>query len=80
MTDSCTPANNCLLSVNTIGEILNRKRSVVQIMTKTAEGLSEAFEFRKASPEDLVFDLFKLPQKDDASIGKLISVRNICVH
>lgn len=61
-------------TLNTIGEILNRKRSVVQIMTKTAEGLSEAFEFRKASPEDLVFDLFKLPQKDDASIGKLISV------
>uniref|UniRef100_A0A915EJC2 glutaminase n=1 Tax=Ditylenchus dipsaci TaxID=166011 RepID=A0A915EJC2_9BILA len=61
-------------TLNTIGEILNRKRSVGQIMSKTAEGLSQTFDYRKASPEDLVFDLFKLPMRDEASIGKLVSV------
>ncbi|KAL3123036.1 hypothetical protein niasHT_001236 [Heterodera trifolii] len=30
--------------------------------------------FRHESPEDVVFDLFKLPNRDEASIGKLISV------
>uniref|UniRef100_A0A914EJH3 glutaminase n=2 Tax=Acrobeloides nanus TaxID=290746 RepID=A0A914EJH3_9BILA len=44
-------------------------------MSKTVEGLSHAYEYRKTSPEDLVYDLFKVPGgKDEASIGKLISV------
>uniref|UniRef100_A0A914IDY5 glutaminase n=1 Tax=Globodera rostochiensis TaxID=31243 RepID=A0A914IDY5_GLORO len=32
------------------------------------------FEFRSECPEDVVFDLFKLPNREEASIGKLISV------
>ena len=45
-------------------------------MSKTAEGLSKAYEYKTTSPEDLVFDLFKVQgAKDEASIGKLISVR-----
>lgn len=44
------------------------------MVAKTVEGLAHSFEFRHASPEDLVFDLFKLPQCEDASIGRLISV------
>ncbi|KAE9553881.1 hypothetical protein FO519_002922 [Halicephalobus sp. NKZ332] len=44
-------------------------------MSKTAEGLSKAYEYKTTAPEDLVFDLFKVQgTKDEASIGKLISV------
>ena len=43
-------------------------------MAQTAEGLAETFDSFRTSPEDLVYDLFKLPQRDEASIGKLISV------
>jgi hypothetical protein len=47
-----------------------------QTMNHTAaDFLADSFDsFQKSSQEDLVFDLFKLPQKDEASIGKLISV------
>lgn len=60
--------------MNAIGEILNRKTSVAQIMSKTVEGLNHAYELRDSSPEDLIFDLFKMPNKDEASISKLIKV------
>ncbi|VDM82047.1 unnamed protein product, partial [Strongylus vulgaris] len=60
--------------VNAIGEILNRKTSVAQIMSKTVEGLNHAYEVRDSCPEDLIFDLFKMPNKDEASISKLIKV------
>ena len=46
-------------------------------MSKTAEGLAHSFDRNKSSPEDLVYDLFKLPQRDEASIGKLISVSTL---
>jgi len=36
--------------------------------------ISFDYGMQKSSPEDLVFDLFKLPQREEASIGKLISV------
>ncbi|VDK49335.1 unnamed protein product, partial [Cylicostephanus goldi] len=62
------------ISVNAIGEILNRKTSVAQIMSKTVEGLNHAYELRDSCPEDLIFDLFKMPNKDEASISKLIKV------
>ncbi|RCN32899.1 glutaminase [Ancylostoma caninum] len=61
-------------NLNAIGEILNRKTSVAQIMSKTVEGLNHAYELRDSSPEDLIFDLFKMPNKDEASISKLIKV------
>lgn len=35
----------------------------------------ETFALQRESPEDVVFDVFKLPGKDEASIGKLISVK-----
>uniref|UniRef100_A0A0N4ZIT7 glutaminase n=1 Tax=Parastrongyloides trichosuri TaxID=131310 RepID=A0A0N4ZIT7_PARTI len=57
-----------------IGDILNRKHSVVQIMNKTLEGLNHSYEFKKSSQEDLIFDLFRIPNKEEASMGKLISV------
>ncbi|KHJ75875.1 hypothetical protein OESDEN_24508 [Oesophagostomum dentatum] len=43
-------------------------------MSKTVEGLNHAYELRDSSPEDLIFDLFKMPNKDEASISKLIKV------
>ncbi|KJH44033.1 glutaminase [Dictyocaulus viviparus] len=61
-------------NLNAIGEILNRKTSVAQILSKTVEGLNHAYELRDSSPEDLIFDLFKMPNRDEASISKLIKV------
>lgn len=62
------------ISVETIGEILNRKASVMNLLNNTATGLNHAFEVNHQSPEDLVFDLFKVPGTNEASIGKLLSV------
>ena len=62
--------------MSTLNDILKPTTSVADIMSKTAEGLSKAYEYKTTSPEDLVFDLFKVQgTKDEASIGKLISVR-----
>ncbi len=51
------------------------------MMSRTQEALNLAAHscdpFNQSSlstPEDLVFDLFRLPHREDASIGKLISV------
>jgi len=61
--------------MSTLNDILKPTTSVADIMSKTAEGLSKAYEYKTTSPEDLVFDLFKVQgTKDEASIGKLISV------
>ncbi|CAD6195804.1 unnamed protein product [Caenorhabditis auriculariae] len=61
--------------ISTIGAILQRKSSVAQALAKTAESLKQSYELRKqASPADLIFDLFKHPNRDDANIGKLIKV------
>lgn len=43
-------------------------------MSETAEGLAQSCDFHKTSSEDLVYDLFKLPQREEASIGRLVSV------
>lgn len=61
-----------------MGQILDRKASVAAILQKTVHDLKVMH--RKAldhttSPEDLIFDLFKIPQRDEASIGKLLSVQ-----
>uniref|UniRef100_A0A914X683 glutaminase n=1 Tax=Plectus sambesii TaxID=2011161 RepID=A0A914X683_9BILA len=61
-------------TVETIGEILNRKASVVTLLNQTASGLNHAFEVDHQSPEDLIFELFKIPNTNEASIGKLFSV------
>jgi len=63
-------------SVAEIGEILERKSSVARMMSKTADNLAHSFEFhpQQPTPEEMVFDLFKLPNQQEASIGKLITV------
>uniref|UniRef100_A0A7E4UNM0 glutaminase n=1 Tax=Panagrellus redivivus TaxID=6233 RepID=A0A7E4UNM0_PANRE len=55
-------------------QILNRKGSLYNILQQTADGLSNAFTRDQKTPEDLIFDLFKIPNKNEASIGKLLSV------
>ncbi|WKX94232.1 hypothetical protein Q1695_011470 [Nippostrongylus brasiliensis] len=66
----------CEETLDKIGEILEqRKKCVKQIMSKTVEGLKNAYDVRlPTSPADLIFDLFKVPNKDYASITKLIKV------
>ncbi|CAJ0959639.1 unnamed protein product, partial [Mesorhabditis belari] len=72
------PENDCSIhcptQLNTIGEILNRKKSVARIMSNTVKALNSAYEMRTISPADLIFDLFKLPDRDEASVTKLIKV------
>ena len=58
-----------------IGEIFpERKKSIARIMSETAEHLNPSFDGTKESAEDVVYDLFKVPHKDEASIGRLLSV------
>lgn len=50
------------------------KQSAAEMVQQTAESLSNAFACDEPSPEDLIFNLFKIPNKEEASIGKLIMV------
>jgi hypothetical protein len=43
-------------------------------LEKTIEGLNNTMASDE-SPEDLIYNLFKIPNKEEASIGKLITVR-----
>uniref|UniRef100_A0A914WQN2 glutaminase n=1 Tax=Plectus sambesii TaxID=2011161 RepID=A0A914WQN2_9BILA len=61
-------------SAETIGEILGRKNSTAQLLKDAQTELNQMFEVDQQSPEELIFDLFKVPNKDEACIGKLISV------
>lgn len=51
-----------------------RKDSLNNILLATKNGLSNAFAAQSQSPEDLIFNMFKIPNKNEASIGKLIMV------
>ncbi|GMR34300.1 hypothetical protein PMAYCL1PPCAC_04495 [Pristionchus mayeri] len=59
--------------VNTIGEILDRKTSVAQMMHQTVEALNHAFELRDSSPEEHIYQLFQTGE-EEANISKLIKV------
>uniref|UniRef100_A0A914XNI1 Glutaminase EF-hand domain-containing protein n=1 Tax=Plectus sambesii TaxID=2011161 RepID=A0A914XNI1_9BILA len=61
-------------TVETLGEILNRKTSAAQLLKETQSGLNHIFENDHAAPEELIFELFKVPNKDEACIGKLLSM------
>jgi glutaminase len=61
--------------VDVIGDILpERKKSIARLMSETVEHLNPSFDGTKESAEDVVYDLFKVPNKDEASIGRLLSV------
>uniref|UniRef100_A0AC35U4D9 Glutaminase n=1 Tax=Rhabditophanes sp. KR3021 TaxID=114890 RepID=A0AC35U4D9_9BILA len=64
-------------TVNHLSKILDIKSSANNLNTmlnETAIRLSDAFSREDKSEEDLIYELFKLPNKNEASIGKLISV------
>ncbi|KAI6234670.1 Glutaminase [Aphelenchoides fujianensis] len=62
-------------TLNAIGEILDRKKSVARILGEAMDSLQPSFEFRNDTPEDVVYDLFKIPNsEEEASIGKLLAV------
>uniref|UniRef100_A0AC34QCD3 Glutaminase n=1 Tax=Panagrolaimus sp. JU765 TaxID=591449 RepID=A0AC34QCD3_9BILA len=52
---------------------IRSKESIVHQIHKTAHGLSNAFVIDE-QPEDLIYNLFKLPNKEEASIGKLLTL------
>lgn len=52
----------------------DRKLSIQGDLQKTKQGLANPFACDELSAEDLIYNLFKIPHKSDASIGKLIMV------
>ncbi|KAI1726748.1 glutaminase domain-containing protein [Ditylenchus destructor] len=69
------PRTHSSNTVNQYRAILNRKASICNILQQTADGLGSAFHRGgDKSPEDLIFELFKIPNKNEASIGKLLMV------
>lgn len=61
--------------MNVIGEILpERKKSIARVMSEAAEHLTPSFDGTKEQAEDIIYDLFKVPYKEEASIGRLLSV------
>ncbi|KAI6185135.1 No extended memory [Aphelenchoides fujianensis] len=51
-----------------------RKISIQKMLEGTAGGLANTFAFQEESPEQLIYQMFKIPNKSQASIGKLIMV------
>jgi hypothetical protein len=58
-----------------IGAILERKDSITAQLSATVKGLASSFESNQKTPEELIYELFKLPNKEVASIGRLLAVR-----
>ncbi|KAI6181246.1 Inosine-5'-monophosphate dehydrogenase [Aphelenchoides besseyi] len=54
-------------TLNVIGEILDRKKSVAQVMSQAMDNLQPSFEQRSDTPEDIT-------NSDEASIGKLLLI------
>uniref|UniRef100_A0AC34FVS2 Glutaminase n=1 Tax=Panagrolaimus sp. ES5 TaxID=591445 RepID=A0AC34FVS2_9BILA len=65
-------SNATLQQWSPLGEAKS-KESIVQTISQTAETLSNAF-ICDQQPEDLIYNLFKIPNKEEASIGKLLSL------
>ncbi|CAK5081348.1 unnamed protein product [Meloidogyne enterolobii] len=55
----------------------HRKLSFTTALQKTKQGLGNLFADDEQSPEDLIHNLFRVPNKSDAYIGKLIIVWNL---
>ncbi|KAL3081470.1 hypothetical protein niasHS_011714 [Heterodera schachtii] len=67
------------LSTNTLEQFAplkddDRRLSLQSVILKTKDGLDNPFACDEQSPEELIYNLFKIPHKSDASIGKLIMV------
>lgn len=61
------------IAVQQFADIFDRKTSLPDALQRTVEGLSNEFA-RERAPEELIYDLFKLPNKEEAAVGKLIAV------
>uniref|UniRef100_A0A914EL67 glutaminase n=1 Tax=Acrobeloides nanus TaxID=290746 RepID=A0A914EL67_9BILA len=68
-------------TLDTWSDVLEKRKASVQgILEKTIEGLNNTMASDE-SPEDLIYNLFKIPNKEEASIGKLITVlKNYGLH
>ncbi|TKR63083.1 hypothetical protein L596_026960 [Steinernema carpocapsae] len=69
-------------TLGVLGAILQHgSSSVAQLMSKTAEGIDQAIDMHNPSLSDLIYNLFKVPGKDEASVAKLIVVlRSFGIH
>ncbi|PAV88116.1 hypothetical protein WR25_17730 [Diploscapter pachys] len=61
-------------TLETLSEVLERKMSM-SVLSKSLRGLSNPYEREDPTGrEEVIFELFKLPSKNEASIGKLLAV------
>ena len=60
--------------VQQYADIFDRKTSRPEALKKALDGLSNEFCRSNTSPEELIYELFKLPNKEEGAIGKLIAV------
>jgi hypothetical protein len=58
------------ISVNRYKDILNRPDSIANILRDTVDGLSNEFSRSDQTPEELIFELFRISNKDEAAVGK----------
>ncbi|KAI6170683.1 No extended memory [Aphelenchoides bicaudatus] len=63
-----------LATINRYKDILNRPDSIANILRDTVDGLSNEFSRSDKTPEELIFELFRISNKDEAAVGKLIAV------
>ncbi|KAI6211524.1 No extended memory [Aphelenchoides besseyi] len=61
-------------TMNRYKDILGCKDSVSQMLQNTVDGLSNEFTRSEKTAEEVIFELFKLPNKEQGAIGKLIAV------
>lgn len=61
-------------------KVLNDQTTAAKLFKGNRTRLSQMFDAVHQSPEDLIFDLFKIPEKEEACIGKLIMVSTPILH
>ena len=65
----------------TIGKLINQSFPYPdlgkELLKDTQSVLSNVYEVDYGTPHDVIFDIFKTPDKEEACIGKLLSVCNI---
>ena len=62
-----------VVSVENLQAMLDNKPSVTKL-TQSLRHLSTPYERESKGQEETIFDLFKIPNKNEASIGRLLSV------
>lgn len=48
---------------------------MAKILHETVNGLSNDFTRSDKTPEEIIYELFRIPNKEEAAMGKLIAVR-----